>query len=340
MRQFAAMFKARSMEFLRDRGTLIWNLLLPFLLIFGFAFAFPGSSQQLFKVGLIGTPHQSLGFMHIKQIQFIKYGPSHRRETKAEVLNKLRDHQINMVIDFKTNTYYVNSQSAKGSLLKRLLRADAHTKGDPPLQERHVSGRRVTYVDWFVPGVIGLNMLFASLFGVGYVIVRYRKNGVLKRLKATPVSALNFVTAQAASRFVIVLATSIVVYVGANIFLHFLMLGSYLNLLLLTALGIVSMISLGLVFAARMRSEELANGLMNLVLFPMMVFSGVFFSLAGTPKLLQRIAQIFPLTHFINGARAIMLDGAGFTQVLPDYLFLAGFSVLFLLVASITFKWE
>jgi ABC-type multidrug transport system permease subunit len=100
------------------------------------------------------------------------------------------------------------------------------------------------------------------------------------------------------------------------------------------------MITLGLVFAARLKSEELANGLMNLVTLPMVIFSGVFFSLEGSPKILQRIAEIFPLTHFITGARDIMLNGASFIQVLPQYLALAGFSAVFLLIASFFFRWE
>ncbi|HUX11454.1 MAG TPA: ABC transporter permease [Spirochaetia bacterium] len=340
MKKFLAMFKARTMEFVRDRGTFFWNLLFPLLLVFGFAFAFSGNGQDLFKVGVIGKPDSSLSFMQLSQINFIYYDITSPEVSKEEILKNLRQHKIDMVIDFQSGQYYINKLSPKGPLLKRLLLADSGHPGSFPLSEQQVSGKAVRYVDWLVPGVIGMNMLFACLFGVGYVIVRYRKNGVLKRLKATPVSALNFVSAQAASRFVIVMVTSIVVYGGANLFLHFMMQGSYLNLILLTSLAIISMISLGLVFAARMKSEELANGLMNLVTFPMVVFSGVFFSLEGTPKILQKIAQVLPLTHFVNGARAIMLDGAGFTQVLPDYLYLGGVSLLFVLLASFTFKWE
>ncbi len=209
-----------------------------------------------------------------------------------------------------------------------------------PFTEKKVSGRPTRYVDWLVPGVIGMNMMFSSLFGVGYVIVRYRKNGVLKRLKATPVHALNFVSAQAASRLVIVLLTSVFVYAGTNLVLHFVMRGSYLNLLLLTTAGILCMISLGLVFASRMRSEELAGGVLNLVTFPMIALSGVFFSLEGSPPVLRKIATVFPLTHFTDAARKIMLDGAGLAQIAPNLLVLLGLTALFLAVSSILFKWE
>jgi ABC-type multidrug transport system permease subunit len=93
-------------------------------------------------------------------------------------------------------------------------------------------------------------------------------------------------------------------------------------------------------FAARIRSEEMANGLMNLALWPMMGFSGVFFSLEGTPDILQKISRAFPLTHYIEGARAIMLDGATLMDIMPNMLVLLGMTVLFLLVSSLMFRWE
>ncbi|HPS44486.1 MAG TPA: ABC transporter permease, partial [Treponemataceae bacterium] len=198
----------------------------------------------------------------------------------------------------------------------------------------------IRYVDWLVPGVIGMNMMFSCLFGVGFVLVRYRKNGVLKRLKATPVGALNFLTAQAVSRFLIAFATSIVVYAGTNAFLHFKMEGSYLLLTVILALGILSMIALGLLFATRFKSEELASGVINLFTFPMMLFSGVFFSLEGSPAPLRNAAKAFPLTHFLDAARAVMLDGAGLSAVWPQMAILAGMSVAFIAVSTALFKWE
>ena len=251
-----------------------------------------------------------------------------------------------MLIDFSagTGTYFLNRQSPNAEILRILLIQHPAGEGDfpgiPGLNEQEVTGDNIRYVDWLVPGVIGMNMLFSCLFGVGYVIVRYRKNGVLKRLKATPVTPLMFISAQMASRFIIVIITSVVVFIGTNIFLGFTMKGSYFSLLLITSLAIVCMISLGLVFAARIKSEELANGLMNLVTFPMIIFSGVFFSLEGTPGILQKISRIFPLTHFIEGARSIMLEGAGLVELFPNILAMAGMAVLFLGIASAMFNWD
>ncbi|OHD81056.1 MAG: hypothetical protein A3J97_16980 [Spirochaetes bacterium RIFOXYC1_FULL_54_7] len=344
-RQFAALYKARTMEFVRDRGTFFWNLLFPVFLVLGMAFAFSGGDEKLYKIGVVGKADPVVRILGMEQMQLIPYADA------LEASQRLERHQIDFVIDFDRREFGVNEQSSKGRFLRELFAAqqavatlDARAYTDAALSlnftQRAVSGRATRYVDWLVPGVIGMNMMFSSLFGVGYVIVRYRKNGVLKRLKATPVHALNFVSAQAASRLVIVLLTSIFVFTGTNLLLRFVMRGSYLDLLLLTTMGILCMISLGLVFASRMRSEELAGGVLNLVTIPMLALSGVFFSLEGSPPILRSISRAFPLTHFIEAARKIMLDGAGLVQVAPNLLFLASLTAMFLVLSATLFKWE
>jgi ABC-type multidrug transport system permease subunit len=287
-----------------------------------------------------------------EQVSLVRYDPA--KTPLSAALKKLSQHQLEMLVDPATHRYWVNPESSKSRLLLRIYTqapaeagqgsAGTATAGNASALSAYTQGlsggKAVRYVDWLVPGAIGMNMLFSCLFGVGFVIVRYRKNGVLKRFKATPVSALNFVLAQGASRFVIVLITAVIVYAGTNIFLHFTMNGNYLLLILVTALAIISMISLGLVFASRFKSEELANGLMNLITFPMLLLSGVFFSLEGAPEFLRGISWALPLTHFTDAAREIMLDGAGIVTVAPHLLFLGGVSVIFLLIAARLFKWE
>ncbi|HEX5635701.1 MAG TPA: ABC transporter permease, partial [Gammaproteobacteria bacterium] len=203
-----------------------------------------------------------------------------------------------------------------------------------------LTGPQIRYVDWLIPGVLGMNMMFSALYGVGYVIVRYRKNGVLKRLKATPLNALEFLSAQLASRLWLILAVVTVIYVGTNFFVNFIMHGNYLHLLAVFALGAFSMICLGLVVAARLRSEELADGMLNLATWPMMFLSGVWFSLDGLHPWVQKLGQVFPLTHITTAARAIMLDGASLGDVAGHLAILAVMSLIFLLLGAFLFRWE
>ncbi len=334
MEKFLAIFHARNMEFIRDRGTLVWNLLFPVLLVFGFAFAFGGGSDTVFTVGYYGgTLEQAEAqaeFFTLDHIEFVQY------DQLSRGIERVRYHQVDMLVDLSAGEYFVNESATNGYLVERLLQGSA---GELFAKEA-VTGRPIRYVDFIVPGIIGMNMMFSGVFGVGFVLVRYRKNGVLKRLKATPVGAFQFVSAQVASRFMIVVITSVVVFAATNFFLNFLMLGSYLLLLLLTMIAVFCMISLGLIFATRIKSEELASGLMNIITLPMLLLSGVFFSLEGTPRILQQVSRAFPLTHFVEGARSIMLEGAGVVDLLPNFAILGGFTILFLFAASLLFRWE
>lgn len=330
MKKFASLFHARNMEFLRDRGTLIWNIAFPVLLVFGFAFAFSGGGQALFTVGTYGAVPEGFQVAQGNVADLVAY------DDLEEAIGKVRRHQVDMLIDFESSEYYVNEGSPNGGVVEQLFTGGAGAG----FSKEPVTGNPIRYVDWFVPGVIGMNMMFSGIFGVGFVIVRYRKNGFLKRLKATPVSSFEFVSSQVASRFIIVLLSSILVFIATNLVLNFLMLGSYLTLLLVTMLGVMCMISFGLIFSSRIKSEELAGGLINVITLPMLLLSGVFFSLETTPAVVQGISRAMPLTHFVEGARSIMLDGATIVDVLPNILVLGGFTAAFLVIASLLFRWE
>jgi ABC-type multidrug transport system permease subunit len=185
-----------------------------------------------------------------------------------------------------------------------------------------------------------MNMMFSCLFGVGFVIVRYRRNGFLKRLKATPLGAFSFLFAQLISRLLLIMVITVVVYVGCNIFIEFNMQGSYWTLLLVTTLGAICMIAIGLLIAAYTASEEFAGGILNLVTWPMMLLSGAWFSLEGTHAWVQQLANIFPLTHLIAATREIMNEGASLAQVMPHVWLLLAMSVIFLAIGAYIFKWE
>ncbi len=329
IRRYFALFRARNREFLRDRTALAWNVILPVLLVIGFAFALSTDESDLFKVGLINPESTPPPFLATKHIQFIPVNELQRAITKVE------RHQLDMLYDIQNSRYWINERSAKGYILEKLLLSSRHH-----LEKQAVSGDALRYVDWLIPGILGMNIMFSSLFGVGFVIVRYRKNGVLKRLKATPLSAFEFLAAQITSRLWLIMLVTSCVYFGTDLFVDFRMYGSYLNLLLVLFIGTISMISVGLLVAARMASEEAANGLLNLITWPMMLLSGVWFSLEGSHPLAIALSKLLPLTHMIDAARAIMIDGASLIDISPQLLTLTSMAILFLLISARTFRWE
>lgn len=335
MKKFLAVLHARNMEFLRDRSALTWNLAMPFFLVIGLAFTFSGGPKDIYKIGIVGgletLAHVAPSLQATRHLQFIPYD-------KLDVaIGKVSHQQLDMLIEVDGKPrYWINTTSPNGYLLERILWGSEGQK----FARQIVEGAEIRYVDWFLPGILGMNMMFSCLFGVGYVMVRYRKNGFLKRLKATPLGAFHFLLAQLASRLLLIMAITVVVYAGCNLFIDFNMQGSYWDLLLVATLGAMSMISIGLLIAARTASEEFAGGILNAVTWPMMLLSGAWFSLEGTHRWVQQLAQVFPLTHLIEASRAIMNEGATLYQMMPHVLVMAGMSALFLAIGAYVFKWE
>ncbi len=329
LQRLLAVFLARNKEFLRDRAAMGWNLIFPVMIVAGFAFAFSGEPSPMYKVGLYGG-NPGGGFYATDYVQFIEMP-----ELKPAI-TKVERHQIDLLLDSGGKRYWINDSSPRGYMLEQVL----HGTPQADFAKQVVSGREIRYVDWLIPGLIGMNIMFSALYGVGYVIVRYRKNGVLKRLKATPLSAIEFLTAQVFSRLWLILAVAMVVFFGTNLFVDFAMYGSYLTLFLVFAAGAFCMISMGLVIAARIASEEFAEGMLNMISWPMMFLSGVWFSLEGTNPMVQQFAKIFPLTHMIDAARAVMFDGATLAGVMPELLVLAVMSAVFLTIGALLFRWE
>jgi len=332
MGRLLAVLHARNLEFLRDRSTLTFTLLLPVLLVIGMGFVFGGPERPLFKVGVLAPSIDRAAhpFLSERYVEFIPL------PQQAQALQKVRHQQVDLLVDLSAPPrYWVNTDSPKGYIVEKLLLA-----AEPAARRQPVSGAALRYVDWLFPGILGMNMMFSCLFGVGYVVLRYRKSGFLKRLYATPLTAFEFLGAQVLSRLGLILFVTVVLYFGIGAIIGFHNAGSTLLLLLLAIIGALSMIALGLTIAARFSSEELVGGLLNLLTWPMMLLSGIWFSLEGSPRWVQWVAHIFPLTHVLDAARAVMLDGSGLAQIAPHLLFLGATALAFLAFGAWSFRWR
>lgn len=296
-KRFLALFFTRNKEFLRDRSSLSWNILMPVLIVAGFSFAFSGDIGKEFKVAVLNTSSattQAKEFINLKHIEF--YSINNIESEVERVVKKVQRHQVDMLLDAENGQYWINSESPKGYLVEKvLLGSKPLTYNQQKLEKQTVSGKQIRYLDWVIPGILSMNMMFSALFGVGFVIVRYRKNGMLKRLKATPITAFEYLSAQIASRILLIVVVTAFVFYGTHFFVDFVMNGSHLNLFLVFALGALSMISLGLIIAARISSEETAGGLLNLFSWPMMFFPEFGFRSKGQHQLCNRLQKYFRL---------------------------------------------
>ncbi|MCC2605781.1 ABC transporter permease [Planctobacterium marinum] len=337
-RRFFALFKARNLEFFRDKSSLSWNIAFPVLILVGFSFVFGEDDKTQFKVGIIVAESVSAAnadeaplsdFLTLRYLETVQY------TAQSVALDNVRKHKIDLLVAPTQRRYWVNDTSPTGYTLEQLFLAK--TSG---FERVAIDGKAIRYLDWVLPGILGMNMMFSCLFGVGYVIVRYRKASVLKRLKATPLNPIEFILAQVMSRLFIVVTLSAGVFLVTDWMFDFYMLGSAIDLLIAAILGAICMISLGLLVASRSRSEELTGGLLNLVTWPMMILSGVWFSLEGAPQWLQSVAQMLPLTHLVDAARSIMTDGASLWDLRVSVLALTAMTLLFLALSALLFRWE
>ena len=326
---------ARNKEFYRDRGVMIWSFLFPFFIVAAIGFAFSGGKQTVFTVGVFspeGKPVMNVSALQENFVRQVKY------KDFDKALKRVRNFQLDLLLSTQQpDRYWINEASPSSRAMEKLLLA-GNKAGT--MHRETVTGREVRYVDWVIPGVLGMNLMFGSLFGIGYVIVRYRKNGVLKRVQVTPVTPLQFLTAQVLSRLLVMVVVTVIIYVGCDMFLHFIMRGSYLDLIIIALLAIVAMISFALIIASRTASEELANGLLNLASFPMLLLSEVWFSLDQAPHWLVTISQCLPLTHAVQAAREIMLYGTPLSSMMYHVWVLLAMSIVFLAIASLLFRWN
>ena len=329
LRRMKAVFVARNLEYLRDRASFGWNLVFPVLIVFALAVVFSGPPRALFSM----TVTESIELPELTEFP----GVETIRATREKALDRLSRQQTDLVIENSDQTvrYWVNGNSPAGAILELLLKYTESRQ----LERGETDGDAIRYVDWVVPGILGMNMMYSALWGVGYVVVRYRQSGYLRRLKATPLTKFEFLSAQVLSRLLVTLTASAIVFVGTNLILDYKMVGSIALLLLVALMGGLAMITLGLAIACRTESKEFADGLLNAVTFPMLLLSGVWFSLDGSPEWVQLIAQVLPLTHVLDAARAVMLDNAGFIDISGHLAVLIGFCVVGMGLSIKLFKW-
>lgn len=344
-RRIRAMFKARNYEFFRDKAAFGWNFLFPFLIIAGFGIIFGGREYPGFKVGVFPAPPGPVSaanttlppeFFATRYLEFVPF------PNLEEGLAKLKQHKIDFLlrIDDRNRPYWLLESSPKGYLVERLFQAALIPGGSGYGEKSEVPGGGTRYLDWLFPGILAMNMMFSALWGVGYIIVRYRKNGVLKRLKATPLTAFEYLTAQALSRIMLLMFSLVVVWFGVELFFSFRVAGSYFDALVVFFLGATSLTSLGLLLAARGTSEEFTSGVVNFITWPMMFLSEVWFSLEGAPQWVKSVAQLLQLTPLLQAVRKVMNDGATLAEVSGECALLLGFTLVCLVLGAALFSWN
>jgi ABC-type multidrug transport system permease subunit len=195
------------------------------------------------------------------------------------------------------------------------------------------------YIDFLVPGLLGMNLMNSGMWGIGFAIVEMRQRKLLKRFVASPMRRTDFLLAMGSSRLVLMLIeVALLLGFGVLVF-HMRVEGSLLAILLIGALGAVSFGGIGLLTASRAQKIETVSGLINLVMMPMWIFSGVFFSYERFPQIVQPAIKALPLTALNDALRAIILQGETLSSQAGRIIILAVWGGVSFLLALRWFRW-
>ncbi len=340
------MLLARNREFFRDRAAFGWNFLFPFLIIVGFGIIFGDENKNLYKIGVFPVSDKKINLSSsavsesLKRIRYVEFIGFRDFD---EGMKQLKHHRIDLLLrkGMGKPYYWVSSTSPKGYIAEQMLRsAMASDLGGKLGEKKTIKGVEIKYIDWMFPGILAMNMMFSALWGVGYIIVRYRKNGVLKRLKATPLTALEYLSAQMLSRIFLLMFSLVIIWFGCDLIFNFRVEGSYLTILLIYFTGGCALTSMGLLVASRGTSEEFTSGILNFITWPMMFLSEVWFSLEGAPEWVKTSAKIFPLTYMNSAVRKVMNDGAALSDVSFEVAVLCIITIVCITIGARLFSWS
>lgn len=333
--------RARWREFLREPEAIFWVFAFPVLLALGLGIAFRTRPAPSLRVAVQSGPEA-------EQLAAVLDGSpdlTARVLGAEEAHNQLRTGKVALVVLPGDSATYVFDRTRGEGRLARLLVDDAiqlaaGRRDVRAVRERYLTEPGSRYIDFLIPGLLGLNLMGSGMWGIGFSIVQKRRHRLLKRLLATPMRKSHFLLSFILSRLgFLILEMAAVVGFGWVVFdvrVH----GSILDLLLIAVVGALTFAGLGLLVASRAQTIEGVSGIMNVVMMPMWIFSGVFFSYANFPEAMQPLIQVLPLTPLNDALRSVMIDGAPLSASLAQLAALAGWGSLSFAAALKIFRWS
>ena len=329
----------RFREFFREPEALFWVFLFPVLLAAGLGIAFRNRPAEVLTVGVTGT-ELAKSLRQEKLLNIEEYS----QENGAVALRTGKIALLVVSADAGKVEYRYDDTNPEGRTAHMLAdRAIQRAAGrvDPLRSEDRIlrePGSR--YIDFFIPGLLGMNLMGSAIWGMGFAIVDARRKKLMKLLVATPMPKHYFLLSFVLSRLV-VLVIEITLLIGFAVLVFGVPTrGSLLAFAVLCVLGSMTFCAIGLLIAARPRTIEAVSGLMNLVMVPMWILSGVFFSSQRFPEAVQPVIRALPLTATIDALRANMLQGANLADIAPQMGVLSTWLIVCFFVALKIFRWR
>ena len=342
---FGQLLLARMRELIREPELIFWIFGFPLLLAAGLGIAFRNKPVQETSVVIVSAPGaQDI----VRMIQRSPQGSSVKMQVleQSQALQAFHLGKYDLVVepDGQGSVRYVYDPSRPETVLSRAevddaLQTGAGRKNPVPVSSFVSTEPGSRYIDFLIPGLLGMTLMNSGMWGVGFALVDMRQRKLLKRFVATPMRKTDFLLALASSRLVLMLIeVGLLLGLGALAF-HVRVLGSLWSILLLGALGSVAFGGLGLLTASRAKKIETVSGLINLAMMPMWIFSGVFFSYEHFPARILPFIKVLPLTALNDALRATILQGASLTSQGGRILVLALWGGISFVLALRWFRW-
>jgi ABC-type polysaccharide/polyol phosphate export permease len=332
---------ARLREFYREPEAVFWVFGFPVVLAAALGLAFRNRGPGEMNVGVTRGPGDSVVAAVLDRTPQLKASIIDAAEGQL----RLRTGRIALLVKPGEPLVYRYDSTRTESRLAR-LEVDAalqasHGRTDPvTVSDERVMERGSRYIDFLIPGLLGMNLMGSGIWGVGFVIVTARSKRLLKRMIATPMKRSHYLLGFMLSRLAF-LALEVALLVGfAWLLFGVGVQGSWLTLLLVALLGSLAFSGLGLLVASRAKTIEGVSGLMNLVMLPMWILSGTFFSYSRFPDAMLPFVKALPLTALNDALRAVMVDGSGLMALGQPIAIVGAWGVVGFIVALAIFRWR
>ena len=335
----------RFREFVREPEAVFWTFIFPILLAAGLGIAFRQRGPDKLQVGVLSTSPRSASVIESLKKDSTLVVQSYDDSSGAKALRTGKIALLVAPTTSKDSVRYVYDRGRSDAVNARVIvdRAVQVGAGRADLvraTDTYVTEKGSRYIDFLIPGLLGMNLMGSSIWGLGFAIVTARSKKLLKRLMATPMSRVQYLLSFLASRLVFLILEIFTLLGFGHWAFGVPLRGSLPTLLLICFLAAVSFGGLGLLSASRARTTEAVSGIMNFIMLPMWIFSGVFFSSSNFPRVVQPIIKALPLTSVNDALRANMLEGTQITALGVEMAVIIGWLVISFVLALKLFRWR
>ena len=334
---------ARLREFYREPEAVFWVYGFPILMTIALGIAFRNQPVEQIAVDVQDSPYAESVMGTLSGDPKFKLQRGDEETTRL----RLRTGRTDLVVISGENSryeYFFDPARPEGVLARNAVNdalQTSHGRKDPvPVADVELNEPGGRYIDFLIPGLLGMSLMGGGLWGVGFVIVDLRIRKLLKRFLATPMKKHHFLAGIMLSRFIFMVPEVVILVLFAWLAFGVRIQGSIATVMYFIVLGALTFSGLGLLVASRAKTIESVSGLMNVVMLPMWMLSGIFFSSERFPEAVQPLIKLLPLTPLIDSLRAVMLEGTPLADLMTESGILAAWGAVTFVLALKWFRWK